>query len=48
MNKDVAILIYKSMLLPYVVYADVLFHKANVKETGKLQILQNELALDCA
>ena len=34
LNKEVAILIYKSMLLPYFDYTDVLFHKANVSETG--------------
>ena len=47
MNKEVAILIYKSMLLPYFDYADILFHKANVSETGKLQTLQNKCLRIC-
>ena len=35
LNEQVATLIYKSMLLPYFDYADVLFHKAKAKEIGK-------------
>ena len=47
LSKEVATLIYKSMLLPYFDYADVLFHKANLKETGKLQTLQNKCLKIC-
>ena len=42
LNKDVAILIYKSMPLPFFDHADVIFHKANVKETRTLQTLQSK------
>ena len=47
LKEEVAILIYKSMLLPYFDYADVLFHKANVNEVGRLQILQNKCLRIC-
>ena len=47
LNEEVAVLIYKSMLLPFFDYADVIFHKANTKEVGKLQILQNKCLRIC-
>ena len=39
---DVALSIYKSMLLPYFDYADVIFDKALNKDIDKLQKLQNK------
>ena len=47
LTNEVAVLIYKTMLLPYFDYADVIFHKANVKDTGKLQTLQNKCLRIC-
>ena len=47
LNNEVALLIYKSMLLPYFDYADVIFHRANEKEIGRLQILQNKCLRIC-
>ena len=47
LNNEVALLLYKSMILPYFDYADVIFHRANVKETGRLQILQNKCLRIC-
>ena len=47
LNNEVALLLYKSMILPYFDYADVIFHRANVKETGMLQILQNKCLRIC-
>ena len=41
LNQDVAITIYKSMILPYFDYADVIFGNANAGELDKLQRLQN-------
>ena len=41
MKTNVAILIYKSMVLPFFDYADVLLDKANGQELEKLQRLQN-------
>ena len=37
LNNDVAFHIYKSMLLPYFDYADVIYHKSNSTELNKLQ-----------
>ena len=34
LNNEVALLLYKSMILPYFDYADVIFHRANVKEAS--------------
>ena len=47
MNDDVALQIYKSMILPYLDYADVIFHNSNSGDLAKLQRLQNK-CLDCA
>ena len=47
LNNDVAIQIYKSMLLPYFDYADVIFHKACSKDLDKLQRLQNRCLRIC-
>ena len=47
LTSEVAVLIYKSMLLPYFDYADVIFHKANVKDIGRLQTLQNKCLRIC-
>ena len=47
LTKDVALLIYKSMLLPYLDYADVILHKTNEKETARLQTLQNKCLRIC-
>ena len=44
---DTAILIYKTMLLPYFDYADIIFCKANQKDLGKLQTLQNKCLRIC-
>ena len=47
LKNDSALQIYKSMLLPYFDYADVIFDKANLKDTGKLQTLQNKCLRIC-
>ena len=47
LNNDVALSIYKSMLLPYLDYADVIFCKANTAELDKLQKLQNRCLKIC-
>ena len=47
LKDDSALQIYKSMLLPYFDYADIIFHKANTKEVGKLQTLQNKCLRIC-
>ena len=39
LKDETALLIYKTMLLPYFDYADVIFCKANKKDTDKLQTL---------
>ena len=44
---DSALQIYKSMLLPYFDYADVIFDKANLKDINKLQTLQNKCLRLC-
>ena len=48
LNKSTALQIYKSMILPYLDYADVIFHKANVTMLDKLQRLQNKCLKICA
>ena len=49
MNDDVALQIYRSMLLPYLDYADVIFYKSNSGDLEKLQRLQNRcLRLCCS
>ena len=42
-----ALLIYKSMLLPYFDYADVIYHKSNSRDLDKLQRLQNRCLRIC-
>ena len=41
LNRDVALKIFKSMILPYFDYADVVYHTANSGDLDKLQRLQN-------
>ena len=41
LNNDIAIQIYKSMILPYLDYADVIFSRTNTANVDKLQRLQN-------
>ena len=48
LNNDTALQIYKSMILPYLDYADVIFSKANVTTLDKLQRLQNRCLKICA
>ena len=47
LNTDVATLIYKTMILPYFDYADVIYWKANERDIGKLQTLQNKCLRIC-
>ena len=47
LNDNVALQIYKSMLLPYFDYGDVIFCKANERDLGKLQTLQNKCLKIC-
>ena len=47
LNSDSAFLIYKTMLLPYFDYADVITCKANQKDIEKLQTLQNKCLRIC-
>ena len=47
LKDETALLIYKTMLLPYFDYADVIFCKANMKDTDKLQTLQNKCLRIC-
>ena len=47
LNDDVALLIYKSMLLPYFDNADVIFNKSNSSDLDKLQRLQNRCLRIC-
>ena len=47
MNDDVAVSIYKAMILPYFDYADALYDKANAKDLDKLQKLQNKCLRIC-
>ena len=42
LKDETALLIYKTMLLPYFDYADVTSCKANKKDTDKLKTLQNK------
>ena len=46
-NDNVARCIYKSMLLPYFDYADVIYNKANATLLDKLQRLQNKCLRVC-
>ena len=47
LTKDTALTIYKTMLLPYFDYADVVFHKAKQTDLDKLQRLQNRCLRIC-
>ena len=47
LNVESALLIYKTMLLPYFDYADVVISKANQKDIDKLQTLQNKCLRLC-
>ena len=47
LNDNSALQIYKTMLLPYFDYADVIFDQANKKDADKLQILQNKCLRIC-
>ena len=46
-NNDVAVSIYKSMLLPYLDYADAIYSMSNAKDLEKLQKLQNKCLRIC-
>ena len=48
LNNEVALQIYTSMVLPYLDYADVIFHKANITVLDKLQRLQNRCLKICS
>ena len=48
LNDCTALLIYKSMILPYLDYADVVLDKAYSKDLDKLQRLQNRCLKICA
>ena len=47
LRDDTAICIYKSMLLPYLDYADVIFDRALNKDISKLQKVQNKCLKVC-
>ena len=47
LNNDVALQIYKSMILPYLDYADVVFSGTNSGDLDKLQRLQNRCLRMC-
>ena len=47
LREDMALSIYKSMLLPYFDSADVIFHNAPNKDIDKLQKLQNKCLRIC-
>ena len=47
LRKETALLIYKSMILPYIDYTDVIFCNANKKDVDKLQKLQNKCLKIC-
>ena len=47
LNKVTAVKIYKTMLLPYFDYADVIFDRANTTDLSKLQRLQNRCLRVC-
>ena len=42
LNKEVALRIYKTMILPYFDYYDVIYNTANADGLDKLQRLQNK------
>ena len=47
LNNDVALQIYKSMLLPYLDHADVIFSGLNSSDLANLQCLQNRCLRLC-
>ena len=47
MSSRSSLLVYKSMILPFFDYADVVYHNANAKELEKLQRLQNRALKLC-
>ena len=47
LKKDVAVLIYKTMILPYLDYGDVIFHRSNSGDLSQLQRLQNRCLRIC-
>ena len=47
LTEKVALQIYKSMLLPYFDYADIIFCKANARDLDRLQTLQNKCLKIC-
>ena len=47
LNKDVALSIFKLMILPYFDYCDVIYHSAGSGDTEKLQRLQNKCLKTC-
>ena len=46
-SEHAAVRIYKAMLLPYFDYADIVYDKANRKDTDKLQRAQNKCLKTC-
>ena len=47
MSNRTALLVYKTMILPFFDYADVIYHNASVSELEKLQRLQNRALKLC-
>ena len=47
MSNRTALLVYKTMILPFFDYADVIYHNARVNELDKLQRLQNRALKLC-
>ena len=47
LKTDVAVHIYKSLLLPYLDYSDIVFHRSNSGNLDKLQRLQNRCLRIC-
>ena len=47
LNESTALVIYKSMLLPYLDYGDIIFCNSNKKDLDKLQRLQNKCLRIC-
>ena len=47
LRDQTALQIYKSMILPYIDYADVVFANSNVSDIEKLQRLQNRCLKIC-
>ena len=47
LTKEVALLIYKTLILPYFDYCDIIYHNACVSDLDMLQRLQNECLKTC-